>query len=110
MARSGWRALFAGGFATPHVLLAINDSTSTVAQIGAARLSQKHAQSLHKNCGEVGPHSPPAGCSVGGWRRRMELPYRASRWASWIRRSKMASAKVGSPAARDECQDSVASW
>ena len=40
----------------------------------------------------------------------MELPFRASRWASWIRRSKMASAKVGSPAASDGCQDSIGSW
>jgi hypothetical protein len=48
MARSRWRALFAGGFATPHVLLAVDDSTSMVAQIGAARPSQRHAQSLHK--------------------------------------------------------------
>jgi hypothetical protein len=48
VATSGGRALLAGGFATPHVLLAVDDTPSMVAQIGAARLSQTHAQPLHK--------------------------------------------------------------
>ena len=56
MARSGWRAPLAGCFATPHVLLAVDDSTSTVAQIGAARPSQRHAKSLHKTLVSDGKH------------------------------------------------------
>jgi len=45
---TGWRALFAGGFATAHVLLAVDDSASMVAQIGASCPFQRHAKSLHK--------------------------------------------------------------
>ena len=53
VARSGRWALLAAGFATPHVLLAVDDSIWTainraLALIGAACLSQKHTQSLHK--------------------------------------------------------------
>ncbi len=48
MARAGWQALFAGGLTTPHVLLAVDDSASMVAQIGTACPLQRHAKSLHK--------------------------------------------------------------
>src|SRR5260370_36787499 len=50
------------------------------------------------------------GASGGGWRRRIELPFKASRWASWTRRSRMASARVGSPAVSAGCQASTGSW
>ena len=56
MARSGRRALLASDFAAPHVLLAVDDSTSMVAQIGAARPSQRHAKSLHKILVSDGKH------------------------------------------------------
>jgi hypothetical protein len=51
VARSGRWAFRTGGFATPHVLLAIDDSvrpSGPTTQIGAASLSQWHAKSLHK--------------------------------------------------------------
>jgi hypothetical protein len=51
MTRSEWWALLAGGFATPHVLLSVDDPIRVpgpTAQIGAACLSQRHAKSLHK--------------------------------------------------------------
>jgi hypothetical protein len=51
VARSGGWAFRTGGFATPHVLLAVDDSIRTsgpTTQIGAASLSQRHAKSLHK--------------------------------------------------------------
>src|SRR5438034_6607412 len=48
--------------------------------------------------------------SGGGWRRRIELPFTASRWASWTRRSRIASARVGSPAVSAGCQASTGSW
>ena len=51
MTRSEWWALLAGGFATPHVLLTVDDpirAPGPTAQIGAACLSQRHAKSLHK--------------------------------------------------------------
>jgi hypothetical protein len=51
VARScGW-ALLAGGFATPHVLLAVDDpirAPGPTTQIGAACLFQRHTKSLHK--------------------------------------------------------------
>ena len=53
VARSGRWALLASDLAAPHVLLAVDDSIWTainraLALIGAACLSQKHTQSLHK--------------------------------------------------------------
>ena len=51
VARSVWRALRAGSFATPHVLLAVDDpiwASSPPGEIGAACLFQRHAKSLHK--------------------------------------------------------------
>ena len=61
VARSGGWARLARGFATPYVLLAADDPTSMVAQIGTACLAQRHAKSLHKThwfegkrSGEVG--------------------------------------------------------
>jgi hypothetical protein len=51
VARSGGWAFRTGGFATPHILLAVDDSIRTpgpTTQIGAASLSQRHAKSLHK--------------------------------------------------------------
>ena len=48
VARSGRWALLASDLAAPHVLLAVDDSTSMVAQIGAASLPQRHTKSLHK--------------------------------------------------------------
>jgi hypothetical protein len=51
MARSGRWTLLASGFATPHVLLAVDDpvrAPSPATRIGAASLSQRHAKSLHK--------------------------------------------------------------
>jgi hypothetical protein len=54
MARSGRWALLAAGFPTPHVLLAVDHSiwstiNRTLAQIGAARPTERHAKSLHKS-------------------------------------------------------------
>jgi hypothetical protein len=49
VARSGWRALFAASFPAAHVLLAVDDPAWTITRLGcAARLSQRHAQALHK--------------------------------------------------------------
>jgi len=53
MAGSGGRALRAGSFATPHVLLAVDHSiwspvSHTLAEILAARSSKRHRKSLHK--------------------------------------------------------------
>jgi len=61
VARSGRWALLAGSFATPHVLLAVDDSTSMVAQIGAASLFQRHAKSLHKTPWLAGKPSAEVG-------------------------------------------------
>jgi hypothetical protein len=49
--RSGRWALLAAGFATPHVLLAVDDAIRApgpTTQIGAAGLFQNHAESLHE--------------------------------------------------------------
>ena len=51
VARSDWRALLAAGFATPHVLLAVDDpvwASSPPREIGTARPSEGHPQPLHK--------------------------------------------------------------
>ena len=53
MARSGRWALLAVWFATPHVLLAVDHSiwspvSHTLAEILAARSSERHRKSLHK--------------------------------------------------------------
>jgi len=51
VARSAWRALRAGNFATPHVSLAVDDpiwASSPTSQISSARLPHRHQQSLHK--------------------------------------------------------------
>src|SRR5438132_626636 len=51
VARSAWRALRAGSFATPHVLLAVDDpiwAPSPPGEISSARLPHRHHQSLHK--------------------------------------------------------------
>src|SRR6266508_2618474 len=56
VARSGWRALLAGSFATPHVLLAVDDSTSMVAQFCSSPPSQRHAQSVQKTFLSDGKH------------------------------------------------------
>ena len=52
MPRSGRRALLAGGFATPHVLLSVDDpiwAPGPTAQIGATCLRLRHTKSLHKS-------------------------------------------------------------
>jgi hypothetical protein len=57
VAGSSRRALLTGGFATPHVLLAVDDTIrapSPTPEIGAARLSQRPAQSLHKTLSSEG--------------------------------------------------------
>jgi len=64
MARSGWRALFAGGFATPHVLLAVDDAIrapSPTPQISSACLSQRHTKALHKTLRLEGKSSAEVG-------------------------------------------------
>ena len=51
MARSGWWALLAVGFATAHVLLAVDDSIrppGPPARVGTSCPFQRHVKSLHK--------------------------------------------------------------
>jgi len=64
VARSVWRALRAGSFATPHLLLAVDDpiwASSPPGEIGAACLFQRHAKSLHKMALLVGNLRPELG-------------------------------------------------
>ena len=77
----------------------MTSSTAMVIQGGESRIG-----------GHVDRHATEGSVAGGGWRRRIDAPVSGKRWACWTRRSRMASASVGSPAARAGCQASTGSW
>ena len=79
-----------------------------VAQCPHERRSGARGEALWAPVGDRRTDAHAAVLSLATRRRRSDGPFRSMRWARWMMRSRMASARVGSPIT--SCQRLTGSW
>ena len=79
-----------------------------VAQCPHERRSGARGEALWAPVGDQCTGGHAAGLSLATRRRRSDGPLRSMRWARWMMRSRMASARVGSP--MTSCQRLIGTW